>query len=293
MHILVTGANGQLGSEIKHLANQYSVYHFSFIDINDCDLTNESDVQSYFAKNHFDIIINCAAYTAFDKAESDIKSARALNSEAPKYLAKAASLQGAKLIHISTDYVFNGEQCRPYKEEDTPLPSGIYGQTKYEGENNILSILPNDALIIRTAWLYSPYGFNFLKTMMRLGESRDEISVVNDQVGSPTYARDLARAILDICANLNIHKSEIYHFSNEGICSWYDFAIAIMEEAKLSCRVLPISSSAYKTPNKRPLYSVLSKEKAKLHFKNIKIPYWRDSLKECISVIKEEVYVPA
>lgn len=271
---LITGCKGQLGTELsKLLPNAICA------DIDVLDITDEKAVEDFVRENNIDVIINCAAYTAVDKAESDIDLAEKINIFGPKNLAKT----GAKIIHISTDYVFDGTNHKPYQPDEKTNPVSVYGKTKRNGE---LVVLENAeiAVIIRTAWLYSEYGNNFVKTMRRLGVEKAEINVVSDQIGSPTYAADLANAIVKIIPQMNKENSGIYHFTNEGICSWYDFAKEIMEMSELKCLVKPIKSSQYPTAAARPFYSVLDKDKIKSVF-GININHWKDSLKKCISVL--------
>ena len=276
--ILVTGSNGQLGSEIKEIAGDYPNFLFFFTDIGELDLTNKKSLEEYFNYNKFNICINCAAYTAVDRAEDEPDKAMLVNFDAVSNLANVCSKHNTLLIHISTDYIFNGENFRPYNETDEPSPNSLYGLSKLKGEEAVLTEAKN-AIIIRTSWLYSTYGNNFVKTMLRLGDDRDEIGVVADQVGTPTYAADLAFAILSIIEeNMDFSGKEIYHYSNEGAISWYDFAKAIMEYAELDCEVNAIESKDFPAKANRPFYSVLNKEKIKNDF-NISIPYWLDSLK--------------
>lgn len=275
---LVVGANGQLGNELRLLLKARACY----VDREELDITDENAVEEFFSKNKFEVIINCAAYTAVDKAESDVELATKINVEGPRYLAKT----GVSIVHISTDYVFDGNNFRPYVESDEPKPSSVYGVTKLAGENAILETATT-AIIIRTSWLYSVFGNNFVKTMQRLGSERESLNVVFDQVGSPTYARDLAQAIVAILPQMKNGKKEIYHFSNEGVCSWYDFATEIMKKSNLVCKVNPIEGKDYPTPAKRPFYSVLNKGKIKRDF-GIKINHWDDSLEECIKTMKVE-----
>ena len=295
MHnVLVTGSNGQLGSEIKELVNEGATLSgqestFFFTDREALDITNFHAMEEFIDTNEIDIIINCAAYTAVDKAESDEYNADAINHVAVKDMAKLSKEKGLKLIHISTDYVFNGKNYMPYKEDDATAPNGVYGQTKLDGENAILEIAPKGAIIIRTSWVYSSYGANFVKTMLRLGKERQELGVIFDQVGTPTYARDLAQAILDILSHPELDSRaavQIYHYSNEGVLSWYDFAKEIMRMAKLTCQVNPIETKEYPTPAVRPHYSLLNKAKIKKEF-NITIPYWKDSLDDCLRKLGE------
>ena len=286
--ILVTGANGQLGNELNELSVLYTDYSFVFITRNELDLSDTKAITTYFIDKTFDVIINCAAYTAVDKAESEQVLARDINTKAIETLAQIAKEKAISLIHISTDYVFDGKNFKPYIETDPTNPQGVYGQTKLDGEQVMLAINPANSLIIRTSWVYSSFGNNFVKTMMRLGKERDELGVIYDQVGTPTYARDLAQVILSIIQHptLNAQKTtEIYHFSNEGVCSWYDFAKAIFELSAIACYVKPIETLDYPTPAKRPHYSLLNKAKIKNTF-DITIPYWKDSLHECLDVLK-------
>ena len=283
--ILVTGANGQLGHSLKVIISDYPQYAVTFANREMLDLSKPSRVDAFFKINRFDLIINCAAYTAVDKAESEPKLADAINHLAVKQLAKIAAQQQAKLIHISTDYVFNGQRCRPYVETDEVDPQGVYGQTKLAGELALLQEMPINALIIRTSWVYSEYGNNFVKTMLRLGAERESLSVVCDQVGTPTYAGDLARAIMTIAASEQFKQeginSQLYHYSNEGVCSWYDFTKAIFELMKISCEVIPIETKGYPTSAKRPHYSALNKNKIKQTYA-VPVAYWRDSLGVCL-----------
>ena len=287
MNILVTGANGQLGSEIRSLSENFVDFNFIFKDLPDLDICNFLELENFVNKNKIDSIINCAAYTAVDKAEEESAIAQKVNADGVLNLVKVLEKVNGKLIHISTDYVYDGKSFMPYKETDEVSPIGVYGNTKREGE---LSVINSgiDGLVIRTSWLYSSYGNNFVKTMLRLGNDRDELGVIFDQVGTPTYARDLALSCLTILSNKKINsKGNLYHFSNEGVASWYDFAKAIMAIGNVNCKVNPIETKEYPTPAKRPHYSVLNKSKIKNDF-GIEIPYWRDSLKECISKIKKQ-----
>ncbi len=287
MTILITGSNGQLGTEIRNLAPQHSSHRFIFTDVAELNITDREAVRRFVADNAVDLIINCAAYTNVDRAEEDEPTARLINAAAVENLA----LSGARIIHVSTDYVFSGDGCVPYREDDPVDPRTAYGRTKLEGEQLLLKAAP-DAIIFRTAWLYSPYGTNFVKTMLRLGAERDELSVVYDQVGTPTYAADLAAAILAAVECPEWHPG-IYHYTNEGVCSWFDFTVEILRQAgkmsnvkcpmsNVKCQIVrPILSAqyAYKTP--RPHYSVLDKAKVKATF-GIDIPYWTDSLRHCL-----------
>ncbi len=285
MKILVTGSKGQLGSSLRRVFDNDPAIDATYTDHATLDITDRDAVYRFLGDNKFDIVVNCAAYTAVDKAESDEILASALNTGAVGNLAEAAVKNGTRVIHISTDYVFSGQGCRPYEENDEPYPQSIYGRTKLEGEALLTSFCQN-ALIIRTAWLYSEFGGNFVKTMLRLAETRPEINVVADQIGTPTYAGDLAEAIHRIVSS-GEWKPGIYHFTDEGVASWYDFTKAIFEIAGRDVKVNPIKTSEYPTQAKRPLYSVLSKKKIKKAF-GLEIPYWRDSLKTCISQLKQE-----
>jgi dTDP-4-dehydrorhamnose reductase len=279
MNILVTGGHGQLALCIKDLSENLSEYNFIFLDFEDLDITNKEEVEAFFNNNNISYCINCAAFTNVDKSETEKETSKKVNEDGALLLAKTCAFNSIKLIQISTDFVFDGKQSFPYKEADPSNPLGIYGQTKLNGELAVIKSVKT-YFIIRTSWLYSEYGNNFLKTMLRLGKERDELSVVYDQVGSPTYAKDLAEVIIKIITNNNENYG-VYHYSNEGIASWYDFAKAIFDESNTKVNLLPIKSEAYPTPAKRPNYSVLDKEKIKSTL-NISIPYWRDSLKKCL-----------
>lgn len=281
--ILITGSNGQLGRSLqKELAGDSNIEAI-FTDVEQLDITDREAVDRFIADNKIDIIINGAAYTAVDKAESDDLTAARINTEAVGYIAESARKHGVKVIHISTDYVFSGESFRPIAENDEPYPHSIYGRTKLEGEG-LLTAFCSDSIIIRTAWLYSEYGNNFVATMLRLGRERKDIRVVSDQIGTPTYAGDLARTIHVILQHPD-WRPGIYHYTNEGVASWYDFAIAIFRLSGIDVDVTPVSTRDYPSPAKRPLYSVLSKNKIKKTF-NLKIPYWEDSLKKCLNSMK-------
>lgn len=285
-NILVTGANGQLGSELRVLNDAFAMlnYRCFFTDKNTLDITDKNLLENFCTQHDIDIIINCAAYTAVDKAEEDEEAANRINHHAVEYLAEIAKVQSIKLIHISTDYVFDGTNYKPYTEEDPVCPVSVYGKTKLAGEKAIESFNPPGAIIIRTSWVYSSFGNNFVKTMLRLGKERDELGVIFDQVGTPTYARDLAQAILEIVPQANNQKIEIYNYANEGVTSWYDFAKAIFELSHTGGKVNAIETSDYPTPAKRPHYSLLNKSKIKETF-GISIPYWKDSLKECLQMM--------
>jgi len=287
-NILVTGSYGQLGNELHELADQGLPYHFIWTDVDTLDITDNKALKNFVKKNPIDLLINCAAYNAVDKAEEEKKIAELINTKAVRLLAEICKENGAKYIHISTDYVFNGKSFLPYKETDTPNANSVYGISKLKGEKEALKY--DNALIIRTAWLYSSYGKNFVKTMLGLGAEKESINVIFDQVGTPTYAFDLAKAIINIINHINDNRKDfnpgIYNFSNEGVCSWYDFAVCIMKSAGLSCKVLPIETKDYPLPANRPFYSVLNKSKIRSTF-NIEIPHWKESLDMCIKKIKE------
>ena len=287
--ILVTGANGQLGSELRELSAKYTDYEFTFTDVAELDITSIDSLNAYFqSQPKFDFLINCAAYTAVDAAESNQELAFKLNTTAVDMLVEMAGKYGFFLIQISTDYVFDGEKNRPYDEEDVPIPSSIYGKTKNDAERLIL-YSDIRAIVIRTAWLYSTYGKNFVKSMIKYGTERDELNVVFDQVGTPTYAADLADAILQILPQLQAMPkpyTDLFHYTNEGVCSWYDFTQHILRHENINCRVNPIRSEQYPTPAKRPAFSVLDKSKIKTKF-GINIPYWTDSLDVMLKKLKE------
>ena len=287
MRVLITGSNGQLGSEIKALATNYKELDFVFKDLPELDICNFEALQAFIIENNINAVINCAAYTAVDKAEEDAEIAEQVNSIGVSNLVNALAKVNGKLIHISTDYVFDGNHFLPYKESDPVSPIGVYGETKRAGELAVLNS-DIDSVVIRTSWLYSSYGNNFVKTLLRLGNEKEDLGVIFDQVGTPTYARDLAKTCLEILSGVNSAKisnnGNLYHYSNEGVASWYDFAISIMELGGVNCKVNPIQTKDYPTLAKRPQYSVLNKSKIKTDFK-MEIPCWRDSLKDCIEKI--------
>jgi dTDP-4-dehydrorhamnose reductase len=285
MNILVTGANGQLGSEIKKLSSDYSKHIFFFTDAKDLDITKKEVLSEYFKKNEINLCLNCAAYTGVDKAEEDLDLAYLINATGVKNLAESCFENDAILVHISTDYVFDGKGFRPYLETDSVEPVNKYGETKLEGEKFATEANPK-TFIFRTSWLYSSYGNNFVKTMLKLGEERDSLNIIFDQIGTPTFAGDLAEAILKITLDQNSKKYGIYHFSNEGVASWYDFTKAIFELSDINCKVNPINTEDYPTPAKRPNYSVFDKKKFKQNF-GLEIPYWRDSLKKVITLLEK------
>lgn len=288
MNILITGSNGQLGNEMRVLSADHPKHRYFFTDVvaaentHQLDITDKAAVSAFVEANAIDLIVNCAAYTNVDKAEEDEITAMKINAEALSVLGS----QGIRVIHISTDYVFSGEACQPYREADTIAPHTIYGITKYEGEKRLLATCP-EAVILRTAWLYSSFGNNFVKTMMRLGKERKELGVVYDQIGTPTYAADLAWAVFTVIESPVWHPG-IYHFTNEGVCSWYDFTIAILALANITgCKVRPILSEEYQYKTPRPHYSVLDKSKFKKTF-GVEIPYWLDGLRRCMHVMNNE-----
>lgn len=284
-NILVTGSMGQLGSEIKELSSNYN-YNFFFTTRDDIDITSKDSIKEFCQTNSINVIINCAAYTAVDKAQSDIENADLVNRKAVKKLSIVAKELNIKLIHISTDYVFDGKNFKPYVEEFQTNPQSVYGKTKLDGENEMRDINPLNSIIIRTSWVYSYYGNNFVKTMLRLGKEKEELGVIFDQIGTPTYAKDLAITILNIIPQIENSKVEIYNYSNEGVLSWYDFAKEIMKMAKLNCKIKAIETYQYPTPAKRPHFSLLNKSKIKLKF-NLEIPYWKDGLDDCLKRLGE------
>ena len=287
MRVLITGSNGQLGSEIKELASEYENLQCVFKDLPELDICDAEVLNTFIIDQHINAVINCAGYTAVDKAEEEALIAQKVNSEGVLSLANALKKVDGKLIHISTDYVFDGNHSQSYKESDPVSPVGVYGKTKRAGELAVLNS-SIDAIVIRTSWLYSMYGNNFVKTMLRIGNNKKSIQVVSDQLGTPTYAKDLAKTCLDILSDAgstNISKKgSLYHYSNEGVTSWYDFASAIMEISNIDCQVIPIETKDYPTLTKRPLYSVLDKYKIKSDYK-VTIPHWRDSLVNCLKKI--------
>lgn len=283
--ILVTGANGQLGNSLRLELASDPELEVVYTDVDELDITNREAVQRFISDGKFDIIINCAAYTAVDKAEANELAAARLNTQAIGYIAETAARHKVKVIHISTDYVFSGEHYRPYRENDEPFPQTIYGRTKLEGEAVLTSFCP-EAIIIRTAWLYSQFGNNFVLTMLRRAKENNELRVVADQIGTPTFAGDLASIIHTILNNPKWLPG-IYHFTNEGVASWYDFTKSIMRLNNNSrIKVTPIETREYPTPTRRPHYSVLGKKKIKQTF-NVTIPYWEESLEKCLKLINQ------
>lgn len=282
--VLVTGGNGQLGSELRELSTGYPAFQFTFIDIADLDLLDEAAVRIFFSKQHYDYVVNCAAYTAVDKAEEEKELCRKVNADAVRLLAILVREHNSRMIHISTDYVFDGEFNQPIGETAVPNPMSVYGKTKLEGEHHVQRELTN-AYIIRTAWVYSTFGKNFVKTIGGLAKQRPELTVIADQFGSPTYARDLAVGIMSIIGSINDGKKDepgVYHFTNEGAITWYDFAVFIKDHYGFNCTVKPIKTHEYKTAATRPKFSVLDKTKIKKTF-GIEIPHWSQSLRECLN----------
>jgi dTDP-4-dehydrorhamnose reductase len=279
--ILVTGANGQLGTELRLLAPEFTTYSFLFTDVAELDITRASEVDSFVGREKPGAIINCAAYTAVDKAEQESDLAYLVNATAAGNLARAAFAHNSFLVHISTDYVFDGRSCIPYTENDPTHPVSKYALSKHSGEEQVLS-LARHAMIIRTSWLYSEFGNNFVKTILRVGKERGLMNIVYDQTGSPTYARDLAFTILEILPKGAATPGvDIFHYANEGVASWYDFAKAIVEFSGIDCRISPIETKDYPLPAARPAFSVFNKAKIKQTY-GIEIPYWRDSLRQCL-----------
>jgi dTDP-4-dehydrorhamnose reductase len=288
-NILVTGSKGQVGSELQQLAstNYLNSFQFIFSDADELDICNADEVLNFFEKYKIAYCINCAAYTAVDKAESDSENAIKVNVTGTENLARACNIYAAKFLHISTDYVYHNHQNTPFVETDATNPQSVYGLTKLQGEQKAFEIC-EQTIVLRTSWVYSSFGNNFVKTMLKLGAERLELKVIFDQIGTPTYAADLAQAMLDMIAAQESGKGPgwqgIYHYSNEGVCSWYDFAVSIFEIRNLNVKVFPIETKEYPTPARRPHFSLLNKAKIKNAF-GISIPYWRDSLKKCLELL--------
>ncbi len=280
MNILITGANGQLGNEMRLVSEKNTQHSYFFTDVDTLDITDMAALNAYVQANAINCIVNCAAYTAVDKAEDDEELCYKINAQAVQNLGEVAEANQALMIHVSTDYVFDGTGHKPYTEDMDVCPTNVYGRSKLAGEQLLLKACPN-AVVVRTSWLYSSFGNNFVKTMMRLGAERDALNVIFDQVGTPTYAADLAEAIFSIIATDKIVPG-IFHFSNEGVCSWYDFTISILKNSGITCAVSPIESAAYPVRTPRPHYSVLNKAKIKSAY-NIEIPHWETSLVQCIN----------
>lgn len=287
LKILVTGGNGQLGNEIKKLAGNFTDYRFVFTDVDELDITDPHAVEGFLQKNPTDCIINAAAYTAVDKAEEEPEMANLINGEAVGILARAAKKIDALLVHVSTDYVFDGTAYQPIKENDNANPISAYSVSKQLGEQKLLEA-GGKSVIMRTSWLYSSFGKNFVKSMIRYGKEREVLNVVYDQIGTPTWAADLALVILRLLPVWQkLDKPEIYHFSNEGVASWYDFTMAIHEMAGISCKVNAIETRDYPLPAKRPFYSLMAKDKIKKAY-SLDIPHWRESLRKCIDQILQD-----
>jgi dTDP-4-dehydrorhamnose reductase len=283
--VLVTGSKGQLGNEVQVLASSYSQFEFIFTDVEELDICDRKAVENYFAKRKIDVLLNCAAYTAVDKAEEDVELCYRINEKAVGILGEIAAEYGTRVVHVSTDYVFDGTSYRPYTEDMPVCPATVYGKSKLAGEQLLMDACPA-AVIVRTSWLYSSFGNNFVKTMMRLGKERGTLNVIFDQVGTPTYAADLADTLLQIIS-ADKFVPGIYHYSNEGVCSWYDFTISIHKMAGINCRVLPIESKDYPAKTPRPHYSVLNKNKIKSNY-NIQISHWEDGLRRCMDILTEK-----
>lgn len=284
MKVLITGSNGQLGNEMRVALQHEETITGLFTDVDTLNICDKNAIQSYVDLHHPDVIINCAAYTAVDKAEDDKATATLVNRDAVQNLGEIANKNNIKIISISTDYVFDGTAHIPYTEDQAVCPTNVYGHTKLAGEMALLEICPQ-AIIVRTSWLYSSFGNNFVKTMLRLGKERDSLGVIFDQVGTPTYAADLAEALIKILKS-EVSTPGIYHFSNEGVCSWYDFTIQIHQLSNISCQVTPINSDAYPVRTPRPHYSVLDKGKIKATF-NLTIPHWTDGLRRCLNILNK------
>jgi len=292
MRILVTGKNGQLGQSIHEIiTNNEQANEFIFADRGELDFSQNDNITKYFEENNFDVIVNCAAYTAVDRAESEIELANQINHLSVESLATIAQKNNIKLIHISTDYVFDGNSIKPYIESAVPNAVNTYGRSKLLGEGAIQQVMPNNAMIIRTSWMYSGYGNNFVKTMLKLSTSKEQISVVNDQIGSPTYALDLAQAIIHIMNHNNFTKAEfktqVYHYSNSGFCSWYEFAKEIFKLANIQCLVNPITTENYPMPATRPMFTALDSQKIIDDF-DLKIPEWKKSIAKCTNYLHEK-----
>lgn len=280
MHtILITGSKGQLGNEMQVIAKNYPKFQFLFTDVDELDITRKESIEKFVVENKVNFIVNCAAYTAVDAAEDDIDKCYLINRDAIKNIGEVAAKNSIKVIHVSTDYVFNGKNYIPYTEDMPVSPTSVYGKSKLAGEEALIAVCP-DSVIIRTSWLYSSFGNNFVKTMMRLGKERDSINVIFDQIGTPTYAADLAEAIMSVITAGN-WVSGTYHFSNEGVCSWYDFTKTIHRIAGIQCQVNPIETKDYPVRTPRPPYSVLNKAKIKSNY-GITISHWEESLVKCI-----------
>jgi dTDP-4-dehydrorhamnose reductase len=285
LKILITGSKGQLGNEIQLLSKTRAEWEFIFTDLAELDITNPSALGDFFEKHKPDVLINSAAYTAVDKAEEQNELAELINAKAVELLAIECNKYNTFMLQVSTDFVFGGEKNTPYTENDLPRPLSVYAESKYLGEQAFMDVI-RSGVIVRTSWLYSTFGNNFVKTMMKLGNERDALGVVYDQIGAPTYAFDLAEVILKLIDKKDrINKTEIFHYSNAGVASWFDFAVAVMENANLNCKVNPLLSEEYPLPATRPHYSLMNTKKIR-EFLSIDIPHWRESLKTCIKNLK-------
>lgn len=288
--ILVTGSKGQVGMEIQTLSSQFPDFNFIFVDVEELDITNPVAVKTFFSENKVDYCINCAAYTAVDAAETETNLAWKVNTVGPENLSISCAQHKALMMHISTDYVYHTQATKPYIESDYTSPQGTYARTKLQGDEAVLRNNPGGAIVIRTSWVYSSFGNNFVKTMLRLGAERSEVSIIYDQIGTPTYARDLAMVMLKIveaAENQTVDKkflSGVYHFSNEGVTSWYDFAVAVFDLKNMPVKVKPIETKDYPTPAKRPPYSLLNKAKIRNAF-GIEIEHWQHSLRKCLDLL--------
>ena len=283
--ILITGSHGQLGNEMQQAAHRFPAFNYIYTDVEELDICDKTALNAFVKTNHVNIIVNCAAYTAVDKAEDDIDLCYKINSEAVRNIGEVANENGLKVVHVSTDYVFDGTNYLPYSEDQTVCPATVYGKSKLAGEQALLETC-KQAVIIRTAWLYSSFGNNFVKTMMKLGTVRESLNVIFDQVGTPTSAADLADTILNIISHEKFVPG-IYHFSDEGVCSWYDFTKTIHRIAGITCDVHPIETKDYPARTPRPHFSVLNKAKIKTTYR-IVIPHWEESLERCIKILKQK-----
>lgn len=287
--ILITGSHGQLGNEMQQAAVRYPEFNYIYTDVEELDICNKAALEGFIKANSVDFIVNCAAYTAVDKAEDDVELCYKINADAVRNIGEVAAVNGIKVIHVSTDYVFDGTNHLPYTEDETVCPATIYGKSKLAGEETLLESC-KESVIIRTAWLYSSFGNNFVKTMLKLGGERDSLNVIFDQIGTPTYAADLAEAILKVVSSENFVPG-IYHFSDEGVCSWYDFTKTIHKIAGITtCKVNPIETKDYPARTPRPHFSVLNKAKIKSTY-GITIPHWEESLEKCIHILTKKIIV--
>ncbi len=282
--ILITGSKGQLGNEMQQAAKRYPQFNYIYTDVDELDICDKTSLDSFVKANSVNFIVNCAAYTAVDKAEDDVELCYKINSDAVRNIGEVVTSNSIKVVHVSTDYVFDGTNHIPYRENQEVSPATVYGKSKLAGEQALIESC-KESVIIRTAWLYSSFGNNFVKTMMKLGTERDSLNVIFDQIGSPTYAADLAEAILKVISSEKFVPG-IYHFSDEGVCSWYDFTKTIHKIAGISCNVQPIESKDFPVRTPRPHYSVLNKAKIKSTY-GIKIPHWEESLEKCINILRK------